>query len=134
MIIKKEQKILNLHNFIINITGSNNATLNLLQNTFSHQNRANDVFIKSNSKRSFLDSAVPGGKTVTGFTNSEEAAVQLTKIVPFLLEDELKKRGADYKNTADWTPFAVQDGLMITGQNPASSELVAEKLLAQLAK
>ncbi|WP_417526444.1 type 1 glutamine amidotransferase domain-containing protein [Marinomonas shanghaiensis] len=74
------------------------------------------------------------GKTVTGFTNSEEAAVQLTEVVPFLLEDELKKRGADYKNTADWTPFAVQDGLMITGQNPASSELVAEKLLAQLAK
>lgn len=74
------------------------------------------------------------GKTVTGFTNSEEAAVQLTDVVPFLLEDEMKKRGADYKNTADWTPFAVQDGLMITGQNPASSELVAEKLLAQLAK
>ncbi|MBU1468533.1 MAG: type 1 glutamine amidotransferase domain-containing protein, partial [Gammaproteobacteria bacterium] len=74
------------------------------------------------------------GKTVTGFTNSEEAAVQLTEVVPFLLEDEMKKRGADYKNTADWTPFAVQDGLMITGQNPASSELVAEKLLAQLAK
>ena len=74
------------------------------------------------------------GKTVTGFTNSEEAAVQLTDIVPFLLEDEMKKRGADYKNTADWTAFAVQDGLMITGQNPASSELVAEKLLAQLNK
>ena len=54
--------------------------------------------------------------------------------MPFLLEDEMKKRGADYKNTADWTPFSVQDGLMITGQNPASSELVAEKLLAQLAK
>ncbi|MGJ8645514.1 MAG: type 1 glutamine amidotransferase domain-containing protein [Marinomonas colpomeniae] len=74
------------------------------------------------------------GKTVTGFTNSEEAAVQLTDIVPFLLEDEMKKRGADYKNTADWAAFAVQDGLMITGQNPASSELVAEKLLAQLNK
>lgn len=74
------------------------------------------------------------GKSVTGFTNSEEAAVQLTDIVPFLLEDEFKKRGAEYKNTADWTPFAVQDGLMITGQNPASSELVADKLLSELAK
>jgi putative intracellular protease/amidase len=60
--------------------------------------------------------------------------VQLTDVVPFLLEDEMKKRGADYKNTADWTAFAVQDGLMITGQNPASSELAAEKLLAQLNK
>ncbi|SBS26706.1 Molecular chaperone Hsp31 and glyoxalase 3 [Marinomonas spartinae] len=74
------------------------------------------------------------GKVVTGFTNSEEAAVQLTDVVPFLLEDEMKKRGADYQNADSWTPFAVQDGLMITGQNPASSELVAEKLLAQLAK
>lgn len=73
-------------------------------------------------------------KTVTGFTNSEENAVQLTDIVPFLLEDELKKRGADYQNSADWNAFAVQDGLMITGQNPASSELVAEKLLAELEK
>lgn len=70
------------------------------------------------------------GKSVTGFTNSEEAAVQLTDIVPFLLEDEFKKRGAEYKNTVDWAPFVVQDGLMITGQNPASSELVAKKLLA----
>jgi len=70
------------------------------------------------------------GKAVTGFTNSEEDAVQLTDIVPFLLEDELIAKGADYKKVADWTPFAVQDGLLITGQNPASSALVAEKLLA----
>ncbi|REG82615.1 type 1 glutamine amidotransferase domain-containing protein [Marinomonas pollencensis] len=70
------------------------------------------------------------GKTVTSFKNTEEDAVQLTDVVPFLLEDELKKRGADYQSSADWNAFAVQDGLMITGQNPASSELVAEKLLA----
>ncbi|GDY24883.1 MULTISPECIES: type 1 glutamine amidotransferase domain-containing protein [unclassified Agarivorans] len=73
------------------------------------------------------------GKAVTGFTNSEEAAVQLTEVVPFLLEDELKARGADYQSVADWSPFAVQDGLMITGQNPASSEMAAEKLLQQFA-
>ena len=73
------------------------------------------------------------GKTVTGFTNSEEEAVQLTKIVPFLLEDELIKRGGKYQKVADWSAFAIRDGLLITGQNPASSELAAEKLLAILA-
>jgi putative intracellular protease/amidase len=72
------------------------------------------------------------GKAVTGFTNSEEEAVQLTDIVPFLLEDELVKRGGDYQKVADWHAFAVQDGLVITGQNPQSSELAAEKLLAAL--
>ncbi|WP_432464495.1 MULTISPECIES: type 1 glutamine amidotransferase domain-containing protein [unclassified Agarivorans] len=73
------------------------------------------------------------GKSVTGFSNSEEDAVQLSEVVPFLLEDELKTRGADYQSIADWNPYAVQDGLMITGQNPASSEMTAEKLLQQLA-
>jgi putative intracellular protease/amidase len=72
------------------------------------------------------------GKAVSGFTNSEEAAVQLTDIVPFLLEDELVKRGADYQKTDDWTAFAVQDATIISGQNPASSIVVAEKLLKQL--
>ncbi|WP_417696826.1 type 1 glutamine amidotransferase domain-containing protein [Psychromonas sp.] len=72
------------------------------------------------------------GKAIAGFTNSEEEAVQLTDIVPFLVEDELIKRGADYQKADDWSAFAVQDGLIISGQNPASSELVAEKLLAQL--
>ncbi|WP_339724424.1 type 1 glutamine amidotransferase domain-containing protein [uncultured Paraglaciecola sp.] len=73
------------------------------------------------------------GKAVTGFTNSEEEAVQLTNIVPFLLEDELIKRGGNYQKVADWSAFAIQDGLVITGQNPASSELAAKKLLAILA-
>lgn len=71
-------------------------------------------------------------KAVSGFSNSEEAAVQLTEIVPFLLENELIKRGAEYQKTADWHAFAVQDGLIISGQNPASSELVAQKLLNHL--
>lgn len=74
------------------------------------------------------------GKAITGFSNSEEDAVQLTDIVPFLLEDELIKRGADYQKVADWNAFAIQDGLLISGQNPASSELVAEKLLTYLVK
>lgn len=72
------------------------------------------------------------GKKVTGFTNSEEAAVELTNVVPFLVEDMLKENGGTYMRGDDWNSFAVSDGLLITGQNPQSSELVAEKLLAQL--
>ena len=72
------------------------------------------------------------GKAVTGFTNSEEEAVQLTEVVPFLLEDELITRGGEYQKAEDWHAFAVQDGLIITGQNPASSTLAAEKLLKHL--
>lgn len=71
-------------------------------------------------------------KAISGFTNSEEEGVQLTNIVPFLLEDELIKRGADYQKSDDWQAFAVQDSLFITGQNPASSTLVAQKLISQL--
>lgn len=72
------------------------------------------------------------GRTVTGFTNGEEEAVQLTDVVPFLVEDELIKRGADYQKIEDWAAFVVQDGLMVTGQNPASSELAAQKIIALL--
>ena len=72
------------------------------------------------------------GKKVTGFSNAEEEAVGLTKVVPFLLEDALQANGASYSKVGDWQPYAVEDGLLITGQNPASSKLVAEKLLAQL--
>lgn len=72
------------------------------------------------------------GKKVTGFSNTEEEAVGLTKVVPFLLEDVLQKNGATYSKAGDWQPYAVEDGLLITGQNPASSKLVAEKLLKQL--
>jgi putative intracellular protease/amidase len=84
-----------------------------------------------NVKQSSGDFAIKG-KAVTGFTNSEEEAVQLTKVVPFLLEDELIKRGGDYQKAQDWEAFVVQDGLIISGQNPASSALAAEKLLSHL--
>jgi len=76
--------------------------------------------------------ALVAGKKVTGFTNSEEAAVQLTDIVPFLVEDELIKKGGDYQKTDDWGVLVLEDGLIITGQNPASSELAAKKLLTKL--
>jgi putative intracellular protease/amidase len=74
------------------------------------------------------------GKTVTGFTNSEEEAVGLTQIVPFLVEDMLKSHGGNYVKLADWQPHVVVDGLLITGQNPASSEPAAKALLALLTK
>jgi putative intracellular protease/amidase len=72
------------------------------------------------------------GKKVTGFTNTEEAAVQLTDVVPFLVENMLTENGGIYSKKEDWAAYAIQDGNLITGQNPASSELVAEKLLASL--
>ncbi|OZC01187.1 type 1 glutamine amidotransferase domain-containing protein [Rubricoccus marinus] len=72
------------------------------------------------------------GKTVTGFTNSEEAAVGLTDVVPFLIEDMLQAKGGDYSKTSDWGVHVVQDGLLITGQNPASSGPAAEALLRAL--
>ncbi len=72
------------------------------------------------------------GKKITGFSNSEEEAVGLTKVVPFLLEEELKKIGAHYSKGADWASYVQQDGLLISGQNPASSEEVAQLLLKTL--
>lgn len=74
------------------------------------------------------------GKSVTGFTNTEEEAVGLTKIVPFLVEDELKAKGGNYTKGADWQPYVLEDGLLLTGQNPASSEPAAKALLEKLRK
>lgn len=73
------------------------------------------------------------GKKVTGFTNSEEAAVGLSDVVPFLVEDELKAKGAVFSKGDDWAPYVVEDGLLITGQNPASSAPAAQALLKRLA-
>ena len=72
------------------------------------------------------------GKRVTGFTNTEEEAVGLTEVVPFLVEDMLVKNGGQYSKTDDWQPYVVTDGLLVTGQNPASSEAGAHALLALL--
>ncbi len=74
------------------------------------------------------------GKKVTGFANSEEDLVQLTEVVPFLVEDMLKQNGGIYSKAGDFEPYALEDGLLITGQNPASSEKVAELLLEKLKK
>jgi putative intracellular protease/amidase len=72
------------------------------------------------------------GKAVSGFANSEEAAAGLTDVVPFLVEDMLTQNGGKYSRAADWQPHVVRDGLLITGQNPASSEPAAKALLALL--
>lgn len=72
------------------------------------------------------------GKTVTGFTNTEEQAVGLTKVVPFLVEDMLKANGGNYEKGDDFASFVVTDGKLVTGQNPASSEAAARKLLGLL--
>ena len=74
------------------------------------------------------------GKNVTGFTNSEEKGVNLVDVVPFLVEDMLIANGGNYSKGDDWAEYVVQDGLLITGQNPASSKLVAETLYNTLKK
>ena len=87
------------------------------------------LHVKDDSDDPFVE-----GKKVTGFANSEEEAVQLTSVVPFLLEDELKRKGGIYSKKEDWASYVVTDGLLITGQNPASSKEAAEKLLLLLKK
>ena len=80
----------------------------------------------------FQGQSIVKGKRVTGFTNGEEEAVHLTKVVPFLVEDELKRLGGLYEKAADWASFVITDGRLITGQNPASSKAGAEALLKLL--
>ena len=73
------------------------------------------------------------GKDVTGFTNTEEEAVGLTEVVPFLVENELTRNGGNFSKADDWAPYVLADGLLITRQNPASSGPAAERLLERLA-
>jgi putative intracellular protease/amidase len=87
------------------------------------------VNIKLNNGKYLIE-----GKTLTSFCNTEEAAVQLTNIVHFSLEDKLKSRGAIYKKGDDWTSYVLEDGLLLTGQNPQSSNEVAQKLFNKIKK
>ena len=73
------------------------------------------------------------GKRVTGFTNEEEEEMQLTRVVPFLVENELRRLGARFEKVPNWQPFSIVDGRLITGQNPASSTSVAKALMTLLA-
>lgn len=114
----------------------NPASINLIEQ-FLQQNKP--VSAVCHASAALLNAKTDNGDyavkdiTITGFSNTEEAAVELTDVVPFLLEDELIARGGNYEKAEDWHAFAVEDGLLITGQNPASSELVAKKVLAKLA-
>ncbi len=72
------------------------------------------------------------GKRVTGFTNGEEEEMHLTHVVPFLVEDELMRLGAIIEEKADWQPFSVVDGRLVTGQNPASSTVAAAQNVINL--
>lgn len=83
-------------------------------------------------KVTYRGQPVVKGKRVTGFTNGEEEAVGLTHVVPFLVEDELKRIGGLYEKAADWAPFSIIDGRLITGQNPASSTVAAHNVLSVL--
>lgn|ERR1700674_1477883 len=77
---------------------------------------------------------IVNGKRATGFTNSEEEAVHLTSVVPFLVEDELKRLGGHFEKAPDWQSFEIVDGRLITGQNPASSTAAAQALLKLVAR
>ena len=110
-------------------------SITLIENFFKHNKPV--VFV-CHSPAALLRVKAPDGepivkgKEVTGFSNSEEEAVKLTKVVPFLLEDELKKLGGHYSSGPDWGIYVKKDGLLITGQNPASSESAANELLEVL--
>jgi putative intracellular protease/amidase len=80
----------------------------------------------------YQDAPIVKGKRVTGFTNSEEEEVKLTHVVPFLVEDELKRLGGIFEKVPNWQSFAITDGRLITGQNPASSTAGAQALLKWL--
>src|SRR5215469_9628326 len=81
----------------------------------------------------YKDEPLVKGKRVTGFTNEEEEEVHLTKVVPFLVEDELKRLGAIFEKVPNWQPYSIVDGRLITGQNPASSTSAAKALLSLFA-
>jgi len=107
----------------------------LIENFYKHNK---PVAFVCHAPAALINVKAPNGeplvkdKEVTGFSNSEEEAVKLTKVVPFLLEDEIKKLGGQYSSGPDWGVYVKTDGLLITGQNPASSEAAAKVLLEEL--
>jgi len=114
---------------------TNAESIALIENFYRHNK---PVAFVCHAPAALLNVKAPNGdplvkdKEVTGFSNSEEEAVKLTKVVPFLLEDELKKLGGQYSSGPDWGVYIKTDGLLITGQNPASSEAAAKALLEVL--
>lgn len=113
---------------------TNSDSINLIADFIRHNKPTAFVCHSSAALKNVKinDTYLVKDKTVTGFSNSEEEAVGLTEVVPFLLEDDLQAVGAKYKKGADWQSFIVEDGLLITGQNPASSEAAAQTLLKKI--
>jgi putative intracellular protease/amidase len=113
----------------------NQDSISLIENSIKHKQpvaavcHASAVLLNASNPQG---ESIVKGKMVTGFSNTEEDAVGLSVVVPFLLEDELKAKGGVYQKGDDWGSFVVEDGLIITGQNPASSEAAAEKLVSKL--
>lgn len=107
----------------------------LIENFYKHDK---PVALVCHAPAALINVKAPDGeplvknKEVTGFSNSEEEAVKLTKVVPFLLEDEMKKLGGIYSSGPDWGVYIKTDGMLVTGQNPASSEAAAKQLLELL--
>lgn len=115
----------------------NKDSINLISSTLAHNKPVALVCHAPGVLRHVKNadgSPLVAGRKVTGFTNSEEEAVGLTEIVPFLVEDELIKNKGNYSKGADWQSYVVQDGLLITGQNPASSTAAAKLLLQALSQ
>ncbi|MEL6560639.1 MAG: type 1 glutamine amidotransferase domain-containing protein [Bacteroidota bacterium] len=113
----------------------NSTSINLIESFYNKDKPVASVChapaIFKNTKDADGNSLI-AGKKVTAYSNSEEAAVDFTEIVPFSVEDMLKESGGIYSKGPDWGAYALEDGLIITGQNPASAELVAELLLKKL--
>lgn len=111
------------------------VSIALIENFYKHNK---PVTFVCHAPAALVNVKAPNGeplvkdKEVTGFSNSEEEAVKLTKVIPFLLEDEIKKLGGHYSSGPDWGVYVKKDGLLITGQNPASSEAAAKQLLEVL--
>jgi len=111
---------------------TNEQSIELIEDFYKHNK---PIAFVCHAPAALLNVKTPHGdplvkdKEVTGFSNSEEEAVKLTKVVPFLLEDELKKLGGQYSSGPDWGVYVKTDGLLITGQNPASSAAAAKQLL-----
>jgi putative intracellular protease/amidase len=114
---------------------TDNTSIKLIEDFYNHQK---PIAFVCHAPAALINAKAENGealikdKNVTSFSNTEEEAVELKNVVAFLLEDELKKHGAHYFKGNDWASYVKQDGLLITGQNPASSAAVAELLLNTL--
>ena len=113
----------------------NHYAISIVESIFAASNpiaavcHSSSIFCRA---RTNTGEVIVSGKSVTGFSNSEEKTSGFNYVVPYSVEDELKKNGAKYSKGLDWEPYVISDGLLITGQNPNSSSLTAKTLLNKL--